>query len=117
MDLASWRSQLWKGAAELAVLAALEKKERYGLEILEAAGKAGLEISEGTIYPLLNRLQRDGKVTSKWVEEPGASHPRKYYLLTEDGTRFLALMKEEWTRFATGLDSLLREGDPKGGTP
>lgn len=111
MDLGSWKSQLWKGAAELVVLAALATKERYGLEILEAASKAGLEISEGTIYPLLNRLQQGGKLTSRWVEDAGASHPRKYYLLTADGRSLLARMREEWSRFAGGIDGLLAGDD------
>lgn len=110
MDLVSWKTQLWKGAAELAVLAALERKERYGLEILQTlSGRAGLEISEGTIYPLLQRLQKEGKVTARWIEEPGAGHPRKYYLLTADGTALLARMKDEWERFARGIDRVLQE--------
>ena len=117
MDLGSWKSQLWKGAAELVVLAAVAHKESYGLEILEAASRAGLEISEGTIYPLLNRLQRDGKLTSRWVEEAGASHPRKYYLLTADGASLLARMRLEWTFFSTGIDGLLAGENAKKAKP
>lgn len=111
MDISSWKSQLRKGAVELAVLAALEAESRYGLELLDALVATGaLDITEGTIYPLLNRLQRDGKIGSTWVEMEGASHPRKYYHLTEEGRALVAAMKTEWSRFARGMNSLVEEG-------
>jgi PadR family transcriptional regulator PadR len=107
-DLDAWRSQLAKGATELAVLAVLDRRERYGLEILEVlAGGEGLGISEGSIYPLLNRLQREGKLRSRWTEEEGSSHPRKYYGLSEEGSRLLEAMKEEWHRFSTRIGNFL----------
>jgi PadR family transcriptional regulator PadR len=111
MDITSWKSQLRKGAVELAVLAALEGDSRYGLELLDALGATGaLDITEGTIYPLLNRLQRDGKIGSTWVEVEGASHPRKYYHLTDEGRALVEAMKAEWGRFARGIDALVEEG-------
>ncbi len=109
MKLSNWRSQLRKGAAELAVLTALSRKPLYGLGILEAvAEKAGLEISDGTIYPLLNRLQKGGLVSSQWIEGE-ASHPRKYYELTEDGRSLQREMRREWRAFAAGMDGLLKD--------
>lgn len=108
MDLASWKSQLMKGAAELAVLAVLEERELYGLEILETlSGRSGLSISEGSIYPLLNRLQREGKISSVWREDDGSSHPRKYYFLSGEGMELLAQMKKEWRRFCDDMDDVL----------
>jgi hypothetical protein len=78
MDLNAWKAQLRKGAAELAALAILERKESYGLELLERIqGTGGLALSDGSIYPLLNRLQKDGKIRGRWVEDPDATHPRK----------------------------------------
>lgn len=112
MDLGSWRSQLRKGAAELAVLAVLSRRQRYGLEILQEIVEEGLEITEGTLYPLLNRLQRDGKITAQWVEDEGASHPRKYYRLTAEGTAFLQAMSGEWATFSTGLSRLIKGDAP-----
>lgn len=110
MDLDRWKSQLRKGAVELAVLAVLERKDRYGLEILEAvSARGGLEISAGTIYPLLNRLQKDEKIEARWVEDEGASHPRKYYTLTRDGRSLLAEMRTAWNRFHLNLSALLEE--------
>ena len=66
-SISSWKSQLRKGAAELAVLALLRRGEAYGLEILQALTHAGqLEISEGSIYPLLKRLEKGGKIQARW---------------------------------------------------
>ncbi|MHB8077717.1 MAG: PadR family transcriptional regulator [Candidatus Krumholzibacteriia bacterium] len=111
MEVERWKSQLWKGAAELAILALLERRESYGLQLLEAVrGREGLGLSEGTIYPLLNRLQKEGKISALWVEDPGASHPRKYYRLTVDGSALLQGMKAEWGAFRRSLTDLI-EGD------
>jgi PadR family transcriptional regulator PadR len=108
MDIESWKAQLRKGAAELAVLAVLERGDDYGLSILDSVqGQGGLQISEGSIYPLLNRLQKDNKISARWVEEEGASHPRKYYTLTDDGRAFLADMKEGWRLFQRDMSAIL----------
>ena len=111
MNLASWGAQLRKGAAELAVLASLRDGPSYGLALLEHIREtAGLEVSEGSIYPLLNRLQRDGKIAARWVEDAGASHPRKYYELTVAGAALLTHMVEEWRRFEASMNRLIPEG-------
>lgn len=111
VELSIWKTQLRKGAAELGVLAALADRPRYGLEIFEYVNDgSALAISEGTLYPLLNRLQRDGKLSSKWIEDKGASHPRKYYSLTRDGRLTLAAMVAEWRNFSSGMQRLLHDG-------
>ena len=111
MDLNAWKAQLLKGAAELAVLATLERGESYGLELLERIQAArGLELSDGSIYPLLNRLQKEGKILGRWVENPEATHPRKYYCLTGEGRALLAGMLAEWAQFEAGMRQLLHEG-------
>lgn len=110
MDLDRWRAQLRKGAVELAVLAVLEERARYGLEILEAIRETGgLEISDGTIYPLLNRLRKDGKLEAEWVEDPGATHPRKYYRLTREGRALLGKLREVWTEHTRAMARLVGE--------
>lgn len=110
MELTAWKSQLRKGAAELAVLAALDRQESYGIELLERFQSAGgLDLSEGSIYPLLNRLQKEGKIRGRWVEDPDAVHPRKYYTLTESGRKLLADMVEEWAQFEAGMRQILSE--------
>jgi PadR family transcriptional regulator PadR len=69
----------------------------------------GLVTSEGTIYPLLSRLRRDGLVTTTWHESPSGP-PRRYYELTGEGRRALALFTTEWDRFTDAVDRLLRQG-------
>jgi len=110
VNLAAWKAQIRKGAAELAVLATLDRGECYGVELLEQIHDAGgLELSEGSVYPLLNRLQKEGKIRGRWVEDPGAAHPRKYYRLTRDGAKLLAEITAEWRRFESGMRVILRE--------
>ncbi len=95
-ELDNWRAQLRKGALELVALAALAKGERYGLAVVEDLRRAlGEEISEGTVYPLLNRLKQNGWLRSRWEESEGG-HPRKYYSLTVEGARQLGQMLAEW---------------------
>ena len=109
MDLNAWKSQLRKGAAELAVLATLGRRECYGLELLERIREAGgLELSEGSIYPLLNRLQKEDKITGEWVMDPSTPHPRKYYHLTAAGRELLAEMLAEWAVFEKGMRHITR---------
>ena len=108
MDLTAWKAQLRKGAAELAVLVALAKGESYGLALLEQINEAGgLELSEGSIYPLLNRLQTEGKIRAWWSQDEGASHPRKYYALTEEGRALKNAMLAEWAQFQSRMEQLL----------
>ena len=107
MDTANWQAQLRKGAAELVILAILGKGERYGVEILEQTSLAGGVVSEGSLYPLLNRLERDGKLNARWSIDEGVSHPRKYYRLTEDGERLLGEMRTVWADFRKTISSIV----------
>jgi PadR family transcriptional regulator PadR len=108
MDLNGWKAQLRKGAAELVVLATLGRKDTYGIDLLERINATGgLDLSEGSIYPLLNRLHKEGKIRGRWVEDPEATHPRKYYGLTDDGRLLLAEMLGEWAQFEAGMHQVL----------
>lgn len=99
--------QLRKGCLELAILAALWGGRLYGLEILRRLeSESELIVSEGTIYPLLNRLKGSGCVQSEWVDS-GAGHPRKYYALTDAGRRRVREMTAVWRRFSSSLGRLL----------
>ncbi|XBQ15343.1 MAG: PadR family transcriptional regulator [Oceanicaulis sp.] len=111
-NIDSWKAQLRKGSAELAVLAVIGGGEKYGIEILDRiSGVEGLGISEGTIYPLLNRLQREGRIKARWVENPDGGVPRKYYRLTQDGEAVLQTMVEAWAGFRTALDRIVETRD------
>jgi PadR family transcriptional regulator PadR len=106
-EIGKWETQLRKGGLGLAVLAILWDGRRYGLEILRRLeAEADLTVSEGAIYPLLNRLKSEGLVTSEWVEAD-AGHPRKYYALTDLGRARAREMAGAWRSFAQGLDRLL----------
>jgi PadR family transcriptional regulator PadR len=108
MDLVTWHTQLRKGAAELVALALLEHQELFGAELLEAATAAGPVISGGTLYPLLKRLEGDGKLASRWVvssEDP----PRKYYRLTDEGERLLCEMRRSWIEFRATIALIVEE--------
>ena len=101
-----WEVQLRKGCLELAILAALWEDRLYGLEILRrVASDSDLIISDGTLYPLLNRLKLAGLVATEWVESD-AGHPRKYYALTPAGRRRARDMAATWKRFATSMGAL-----------
>ncbi len=104
-------TQLRRGVLEFCVLAALRRADRYGFELVKALADAdGLLTSEGTIYPLLARLRRDGSVETDWRESP-AGPPRRYYRLTSDGEQAIAQFTEEWGRFRAAVDHLLTEGN------
>jgi PadR family transcriptional regulator, regulatory protein PadR len=99
-----------KGALEYCVLALLTGQARYGFEIVQRLSHIdGLLTSEGTMYPLLGRLRRDGLVHSAWKESP-AGPPRRYYRLTAEGQRTLGAFKDEWTTFRAAVDTILETG-------
>lgn len=107
-DLDRWEAQLRKGCLEMAVLAALSPGRSYGLEIIRALEKhSDLVLSEGTVYPILNRLREDGLVTSSWVESE-TGHPRKYYSLTRKGYERATRMAEIWMQFTSSVNALVR---------
>ena len=106
-------SQLRRGVLEFCVLALLRDGERYSYELVRSLGDAdGLVTTEGTLYPLLGRLRREGVVDTTWRESPSGP-PRRYYRLTPDGQAALAGFVAEWTRFRDSVDTLLANGVPK----
>src|SRR5919109_199119 len=103
--------ELKRGSLELIVLHLLSSGEAYGYEIvstLTAETNGALEVSDGTLYPVLYRLERAGFVSVRWeTSERGV--PRKYYRLTDAGRDELARLKREWTAFANAMAKLLGE--------
>ena len=100
-------AQLRRGVLEFCVLALLRGGERYGFELVRALSEAdGIVTTEGTLYPLLGRLRREGLVETTWRESP-AGPPRRYYRLTPSGDSALSAFREEWTRFSAAVDDLL----------
>jgi PadR family transcriptional regulator PadR len=102
--------ELKRGSLELVILHLLAPGEAYGYEIvskLTAETNGALEITDGTLYPVLYRLERGGFVTVRW-ETPERGVPRKYYRLTDSGRRELDRLRHEWTTFAGAMTRLLK---------
>ena len=98
---------------EFCVLALLRDGERYGFDLVkELSHVDGMVTSEGTIYPLLSRLRKDGLVVSKWEESPSGP-PRRYYRLSAEGRRALAEFSQEWMRFRDAVNGVVLEGGKK----
>jgi PadR family transcriptional regulator PadR len=103
-------TQLRRGTIEFCVLALLRDDERYGVDLVRALGAVdGLVTSEGTIYPLLGRLRRDGLVQTRWRESTSGP-PRRYYRLSRSGRRALEEFTEDWRRFRASVDRILDHG-------
>jgi len=101
--------ELKRGSLELIVLRLLSPGEAYGYEIvsrLTADSDGVLTVSDGTLYPVLYRLERAGFVSVRW-ETPERGVPRKYYCLTDAGREELAQLTQEWTTFAKAMAALL----------
>jgi PadR family transcriptional regulator, regulatory protein PadR len=97
-------AQMRRGTLQYCVLALLNEDERYGFDLVRALAELdGMVTSEGTIYPLLSRLRRDGLVESSW-QESSAGPPRRYYRLTDAGRAALEGFKLEWRRFRDAVD-------------
>ena len=110
---AKWDVQLRKGTLELVILAALKERRLYGLELLNLLHCfETMTITEGTLYPLLDRLKRDGVVDASWQQE-GQSRPRKYYRLTRQGKAKLSDLTHRWRSSARDIEFLLNHPGPK----
>jgi PadR family transcriptional regulator PadR len=99
-----------RGAIEYCVMALLRDEEMYGFELTRAMAAAdGLVTSEGTVYPLLARLRREGLVETFW-RESSQGPPRRYYRLTAAGEAALEVFAAQWRLFRDTVDGLLQGG-------
>ena len=108
-DRASIERELKRGSLELIVLHLLAPGEAYGYEIvtkLASETNGALGVTDGTLYPVLYRLERAGFVAVRW-ETPERGVPRKYYRLTDAGRDELARLTPEWIAFAGAMAKLL----------
>jgi PadR family transcriptional regulator PadR len=110
MVVAADVAQMRRGTLQYCVLALLVDDERYGFDLVRAlAAVDGMVTSEGTIYPLLGRLRRDGLVESTWRESPSGP-PRRYYRATAAGRAALDAFVGEWGRFRDAVDHFTNGG-------
>lgn len=97
-------SELRRGLVVLMVLSQCEELQ-YGYSLKQRLGEAGLEVSEGTLYPLLRRLESQGLLESRW-EVVDQQRPRRYYLLSTMGRAMLGQLVDEWKNLVTTLERL-----------
>ena len=102
----SLRSQLLKGILEGCMLAIIENQTVYGYELSVKLQDYGLEVSEGSIYPVLLRLQKEKLIQGKMKKSPSGPN-RKYYFITEEGLEALEEFKMHWEGIKVPVDRLL----------
>lgn len=105
------RSQLMRGTLEGCILKIINERTTYGYEILTSLKKHGFsDISEGTIYPLLLRLEKQGSITSKLLPSPLGPR-RKYYSITEYGQNYLLSFVTTWEQISRSVGVILNTYD------
>ena len=100
------RLELRRGCLIVAVLAAL-RTEQYGYTLRKLLAERGLDVDEGTLYPLLRRLETQGLLASEWREE--GRRNKRFYTLSTDGRHMLAQLLTEWRTLDRSLDNILSE--------
>ncbi|WP_321211828.1 PadR family transcriptional regulator [Methanothermobacter sp. DP] len=97
-----FEKEIRRGAIQLAVVCLLER-ELYGYEIVRKLKESGFRVEEGTIYPLLRRLEGEGILKSSWMT--GEARPRKYYRITDYGKK----VRKKWLEFFRAVNQALNE--------
>ncbi|MFC4655962.1 PadR family transcriptional regulator [Rheinheimera marina] len=103
-QLDKMRLELRRGVLVLAVLASL-KQPHYGYSLRKQLQDAGVEIDEGTLYPLIRRLAEQGVLDSEWQQAEGRE--RRYYQLNQQGQQLLQQLRQEWLLLGSALSPLL----------
>src|SRR6188768_3680333 len=106
VDAAKYEQDLRKGVLVLAVLSQLESSQ-YGYSLRQALAERGMPIEEGTLYPLLRRLEAQGLLASEWRIEDGP--PRRYYSLNVEGRALLGKLTASWQGMNEAMHRLLQE--------
>ena len=96
--------ELRRGVIVLAVLSQLSE-EHYGYSLLKMLSDLGLEVDQGTLYPLLRRLEAQGLLQSVWKIE--GARPRRYYVISAEGKKLLPKLKKEWTSIVSVMEKML----------
>lgn len=113
MNIENTQSQMRKGILEFCILSIIRRSEAYPSDIVEETKVAGLNLLEGTLYPLLTRLKNAGMLTYRWVES-SSGPPRKYFSLTPEGEVFYKELEATWQELSNAV-SLLTNPAPTSG--
>ena len=102
-------SQILKGTLEACILQLIKNKDIYGYEITEQLSNYGLDmVAQGTIYPLLMKLEKENLVVS-YLKESNFGPPRKYYSITEEGNKYIVNFKDVWRNISTTITEILKD--------
>ena len=107
-----YESQMKKGVLDMLVLKLLEENEKYGYQIIQELKEKSNDrflLKEGTLYPILYRLEDDNYIESRWSEPQGKRVPRKYYILTENGRTALREIKVLWMDITQNVFKIMGE--------
>ena len=105
MDVSNAKSQMRKGMLEYCILLLLKRQPAYASDIIQQLKEAELLVVEGTLYPLLTRLKKDGLLAYEW-QESTQGPPRKYYELTPLGQQFLDELDTAWGEISNTVNYL-----------
>lgn len=105
MNIENTQSQMRKGILEFCILSIIKRGEAYPSDIIEETRAAGLQILEGTLYPLLTRLKNAEMLTYRW-EESNSGPPRKYFSLTPKGEIFYKELDQTWNELSNAVNTL-----------
>lgn len=107
-----YERQMKKGVLDMLVLRLLKTEPKYGYQIIQEMKEKSEEtflLKDGTLYPILYRLEDDKLVVSKWSEALGKQVPRKYYEITEAGLKALTEIEAVWNRISAGVEKIMEE--------
>lgn len=105
VDVSNAKSQMRKGMLEYCILLLLKRQPAYASDIIQQLKEAELLVVEGTLYPLLTRLKKDGLLAYEW-QESTQGPPRKYYELTSLGQQFLDELDKAWGEISNTVNYL-----------
>ncbi len=107
-----YERQMKKGVLDMLVLRLLRSEAKYGYQIIQELKEKSREtflLKDGTLYPILYRLEDDGLVVSRWSSAVGKQVPRKYYEITEEGIKALEKIEDVWQRISDGVGKIMEE--------
>lgn len=109
-ELERWSKEVKRGAVTLAILALLSKKRAYGYETVKILDEkmSFLALEQGTVYPLLRRLEKRELLKSEW-DYMDPTKPKKYYTITKEGLMALGAMAKDWSRLSREMREILTE--------
>jgi len=105
-----YERQMKKGVLDMLVLKLLEAEPKYGYQIIQELREKSeytFLLKDGTLYPILYRLEEDDLIASRWSEAEGKQVPRKYYEITDAGRESLAEAKGVWKRISDGVKRIM----------